>query len=90
MKHVTEFRDPALARALLAEIARLADGLGATRARPLHIMEVCGGHTHAIFRFGLDRLVHPGIEFVHAPAARSASCPCPASTTVSRWPTGPG
>lgn len=67
MKHVTEFRDPALARNLLAEIARLCDQIGATRAKPVHIMEICGGHTHAIFRFGLDKLVHEGIEFIHGP-----------------------
>ncbi|MGY6704438.1 hydrogenase formation protein HypD [Roseinatronobacter sp.] len=67
MKHVTEFRDPTLAKALLSEIARLADQIGATRDTPLHIMEVCGGHTHAIFRFGLDKLVHDGIAFIHGP-----------------------
>ncbi|MFN4057680.1 MAG: hydrogenase formation protein HypD [Roseinatronobacter sp.] len=67
MKHVTEFRDPVLARSLLAEIARLCDQIGATRAKPVHIMEICGGHTHAIFRFGLDKLVHEGIEFIHGP-----------------------
>lgn len=67
MKHVTEFRDPALARNLLGEIARLADQIGATRDKPVRIMEICGGHTHAIFRFGLDKLVHEGIEFIHGP-----------------------
>lgn len=67
MKHVTEFRDPALAKGLLAEIARLADQIGAARENPVHIMEICGGHTHAIFRFGLDKLVHEGIEFIHGP-----------------------
>lgn len=67
MKHVTEFRDPALAKGLLAEIARLCDQIGATREKPVHIMEICGGHTHAIFRFGLDKLVHEGIEFIHGP-----------------------
>ncbi|MGP3697603.1 hydrogenase formation protein HypD [Rhodobacter sp. NSM] len=67
MKFASEFRDPALARSLLAAIAARADDLGATRARPLHIMEICGGHTHAIFRYGLDKLVHEGIEFIHGP-----------------------
>jgi len=65
--HIAPFRDPARAAALLARIARLADQLGATPEAPLPIMEICGGHTHAIFRYGLDRLVHPGIEFVHGP-----------------------
>ena len=67
MKYMQEFRDPKAARALLARIAAVVDEIGATRARPLHIMEICGGHTHAIFRYGLDRLTHPGIEFIHGP-----------------------
>ncbi|MBI1418266.1 MAG: hydrogenase formation protein HypD [Limimaricola sp.] len=67
MKYASEFRDPKAARALLAEIARVADGLGATRARPVAIMEICGGHTHSIFRYGLDKLIHEGVEFIHGP-----------------------
>ena len=67
MKYVAEFRDPAAARAVLAAIARCADAIGATRDRPVNIMEICGGHTHAIFRYGLDRLVHDGITFIHGP-----------------------
>ena len=67
MKFASEFRDPALARSLLSAIAARADAIGATRDKPLHIMEICGGHTHSIFRYGLDRLVHPGIEFIHGP-----------------------
>lgn len=67
MKYASEFRDPVAARALLAAIARRADQIGATRARPVHIMEICGGHTHSIFRYGLDKLVHEGVEFIHGP-----------------------
>ncbi len=67
MKFASEFRDPKAAKALLAEIARVADGLGASRKNPVHIMEICGGHTHSIFRYGLDKLVHEGIEFIHGP-----------------------
>lgn len=67
MKYASEFRDPAAARALLAAIAARAEALGATRAKPIHIMEICGGHTHSIFRYGLDRLIHDGIEFIHGP-----------------------
>lgn len=67
MKYASEFRDPALARALLARIAETADRIGATRAKPVHIMEICGGHTHSIFRYGLDKLVHEGVEFIHGP-----------------------
>ena len=67
MRYVEEFRDPKAAKALLSAIARVADAIGATREKPVHIMEVCGGHTHAIFRYGLDKLVHEGIEFIHGP-----------------------
>ncbi len=67
MKYVTEFRDPKAAKSLLAAIAQTADKIGVTRAKPLHIMEICGGHTHAIFRYGLDKLVHEGVEFIHGP-----------------------
>ncbi|MBK5924658.1 hydrogenase formation protein HypD [Rhodovulum sulfidophilum] len=67
MKYATEFRDPKAAKAVLARIAELADEIGATRTKPVHIMEICGGHTHAIFRYGLDKLVHDGIEFIHGP-----------------------
>jgi hydrogenase expression/formation protein HypD len=67
MKFASEFRDPAAARALLSAIARKADEIGATRANPVHIMEICGGHTHSIFRYGLDRLIHEGVEFIHGP-----------------------
>ncbi|MFC5736718.1 hydrogenase formation protein HypD [Sinirhodobacter huangdaonensis] len=67
MKFASEFRDPKAAKALLAEIAQLADTIGATRDTPVAIMEICGGHTHSIFRYGLDKLVHEGVEFVHGP-----------------------
>lgn len=67
MKYASEFRDPKAAKALLAAIARRAEELGATRDTPVPIMEICGGHTHSIFRYGLDKLVHEGIEFVHGP-----------------------
>lgn len=67
MKYASEFRDPKAARALLAAIAKRADQIGATKKNPIHIMEICGGHTHSIFRYGLDKLVHEGIEFIHGP-----------------------
>ena len=67
MKYADEFRDPDLAKSLVAEITRLADRLAAGRSRPLQVMEVCGGHTHTIFRYGLKDLLPPAIEFVHGP-----------------------
>ncbi|MBA3774695.1 MAG: hydrogenase formation protein HypD [Ramlibacter sp.] len=67
MKHVDEFRDPAKAKVLLGEIERLVEGLEVCRKRPLQLMEVCGGHTHSIFRYGLEQLLPRAIEFVHGP-----------------------
>src|SRR5207249_712295 len=37
------------------------------RSRPLYIMEVCGGHTHAIFRYGIETMLPEEIELVHGP-----------------------
>ncbi|MCA0273907.1 MAG: hydrogenase formation protein HypD [Proteobacteria bacterium] len=67
MKFASEFRDPTAAKGLLAAIAHKADEIGATGEKPVHIMEICGGHTHSIFRYGLDKLIHEGIEFIHGP-----------------------
>ncbi len=67
MRYVEEFRDPVAAKAVLAAIERVVTDIGATAEAPVHIMEICGGHTHAIFRYGLDRLTPPGIEFIHGP-----------------------
>jgi hydrogenase expression/formation protein HypD len=67
MKYASEFRDPLVVRALLSAIAARADQIGATHERPVHIMEICGGHTHSIFRYGLDKLIHEGVEFIHGP-----------------------
>lgn len=67
MKYAEEFRDPKAAKGLLAQIAQVIDELGATKEKPVHIMEICGGHTHAIFRYGLDKLTPEGLEFIHGP-----------------------
>lgn len=67
MKYVDEFRDPGQALALSREIRALAARIGRTRLRPLQIMEVCGGHTHAIFRYGIAQFLPEEIEFVHGP-----------------------
>ncbi|HVF60523.1 MAG TPA: hydrogenase formation protein HypD [Thermoanaerobaculia bacterium] len=61
MKHIDEYRDPTLAAALVRRIAELA-GAGHYK-----LMEVCGGHTHAIYKHGLDQLLPPGVELVHGP-----------------------
>jgi hydrogenase expression/formation protein HypD len=60
VKHVDEYRDPAAVRALADGIARLA-------TRPWTIMEVCGGQTHAIMKFGLDELLPETVTLVHGP-----------------------
>ena len=67
MRYIEEFRDPKAAHGVLAAIERVVDEIGATREKPVHIMEICGGHTHAIFRYGLDKLTPEGIEFIHGP-----------------------
>ena len=61
MKFVDEFRNGQLATQLTDEIARLSNG------RILKIMEVCGGHTHTIYRHGLEDILPPNIEMIHGP-----------------------
>ena len=60
MKYVDEFRDRAMATALAERIKK-------TVRQPWTIMEVCGGQTHAIVRFGLDSLLPKNLELVHGP-----------------------
>ncbi len=62
MKFVDEFREPELIRKTADEIYRLADA-----SRHYRLMEVCGGHTHAIYRFGLKDLLPDNIELIHGP-----------------------
>jgi len=62
MKFVDEFREPGVITRTAAEIRRLADP-----NRHYRIMEVCGGHTHAIYRFGLKDLLPSNIELIHGP-----------------------
>ena len=61
MRFVDEYRDPAAARALVAHITKLAgDG-------HFKFMEVCGGHTHTIYRHGIEHLLPTSVELVHGP-----------------------
>ncbi|WP_337868032.1 hydrogenase formation protein HypD [Meiothermus sp.] len=62
MKYVDEFRDPKLIERAAEEIRRLANP-----SRQYRIMEVCGGHTHSIYRFGLQDLLPENIELIHGP-----------------------
>jgi len=60
MKFIDEYRDPMAAQQYAAAIRRIT-------TRPWTLMEVCGGQTHAIVRFGIDELLPPEIRLVHGP-----------------------
>ncbi|HZS88077.1 MAG TPA: hydrogenase formation protein HypD [Chloroflexota bacterium] len=60
MKYIDEYRDGETARQYALAIARLT-------TRPWTIMEVCGGQTHAIVKFGIDQLLPPEITLIHGP-----------------------
>lgn len=62
MKYVDEFRDGAVARGLAERLAAEADP-----ARPYSFMEFCGGHTHAISRYGIAELLPENVRMVHGP-----------------------
>jgi hydrogenase expression/formation protein HypD len=62
MKYVDEFRRPELISKTAEQIRRLADP-----NRHYRLMEVCGGHTHAIYRFGLKDILPENIELIHGP-----------------------
>jgi len=62
MRYVDEYRDPAAARALVHAIHEVADP-----DRHVKVMEVCGGHTHTIYRHGIEELLPEQVELVHGP-----------------------
>ncbi len=62
MKYVDEFRDGELAKGIAARIANEADP-----SRTYHFMEFCGGHTHAISRYGVKDLLPASVVMVHGP-----------------------
>jgi hydrogenase expression/formation protein HypD len=62
MKYVDEFRETGVIQKAAEEIRRRAGS-----QRHFRFMEVCGGHTHAIYRFGLKDLLPPNIELIHGP-----------------------
>src|ERR687886_569489 len=61
MKYVDEYRDPELARKIAEEIGRISEG------KALKIMEVCGGHTHTIYKHGIEDVLPRNIDLVHGP-----------------------
>ena len=62
MKFVDEFRDAELGRALAGEILATVEP-----GRHYKVMEVCGGHTHSIYKYGVDDLLPENVELVHGP-----------------------
>ncbi len=60
MKFIDEYRQHDLVHKLASEIRRLA-------AKPLKIMEICGGHTHTIFKYGIEDLLPSNVQMIHGP-----------------------
>jgi hydrogenase expression/formation protein HypD len=75
MKFIDEFRDPSLARRLLNQIR--GEIASHPEVRPVRLMEFCGGHTHAIFRFGLRQMLAGDVEMHSGPG-------CPVCVTATR------
>jgi len=71
LKYLEEYRDAGLAKKYAEHIARIT-------TRPWKIMEACGGQTHSIIKFGIDRLLPKSIELVHGPGC--PVCVTPMST----------
>jgi len=69
MKYIDEFRDPVLARKLLVKVRERS-------RQSVRFMEFCGGHTHAIFRYGLRQLLPPTVELRSGPG-------CPVCVTAN-------
>ncbi len=67
MDIVKGFRDGEQAQKIARAIGELVKQVPDSHKRPLQFMEVCGGHTHSIFRYGLNQLMPEEIEFVHGP-----------------------
>lgn len=61
MKFVDEYRDAEIAKNLAADIARISEG------KPLKLMEVCGGHTHTIYKYGIEDVLPSNIDLIHGP-----------------------
>ena len=72
MKYVDEYRDGAVARKIAARIRAEADP-----AREYRFMEFCGGHTHAIFRYGIPDLLPNNVRMIHGPGCPVCVLPIP-------------
>ncbi|HSG68537.1 MAG TPA: hypothetical protein VK994_07520, partial [Bacteroidales bacterium] len=71
IKYIDEFRDKKLVLSLVEEIKRIAD-------RPLRFMEVCGGHTMSIQKFGIPSLLPENIQLLSGPG-------CPVCVTDRKY-----
>jgi hydrogenase expression/formation protein HypD len=79
LRFVDEFRDAELGRALAGEILAAVEP-----QRHYKIMEVCGGHTHSIYKYGVDDLLPANVELCTVRAVPCASSRWVASTMASR------
>lgn len=93
MKYVDEFRNPAIVNGMLdairvqlkkIEAKRQPKGKKGQKMRPLQLMEFCGGHTHTLFKYGIENLLPDSIEWCMAPVVRSVYCQWGALTNVFR------
>ena len=62
MKYVDEYRSPEAAKHLADQIALLVEP-----GRRYKLMEVCGGHTHTIYKHGVENLLPPDVDLIHGP-----------------------
>ena len=69
MKYIDEYRDPELVRSIVERIRALS-------SRPVAFMEFCGGHTHAILRYGIRQMLPPTVEMLSGPG-------CPVCVTAN-------
>ena len=83
MKYLDEYRDAAATKKLAAAIARRV-------TRPWTIMEICGGQTHSILKFGLDELLPPSLVLVHGPGCPVCVTPAELIDAAVALATRPG
>ncbi len=81
LNHMDKYRDPDLVEAL---VRRIADA-SARLKRGVRFMEVCGGHTMAIHRFGIPSLLPPGIELVSGPGCPVCVTPASYIDSAIEW-----
>ena len=85
MKYIDEFRDGALARGIADAIANAAEP-----GRRYHLMEFCGGHTHAIHRYGVPDLLPDSVHMVHGPGCPVCVLPMSRLDSAIRLAREPG